>query len=348
MAVTGSRQRVLDAIAGRRTDRVPVYFEFGPVGDRLRQAGVADPEAHFGVDVRKIWFQPRVDPPPAPPPGGPHVGDADQLASYRLWGYAPRCIDRRNPLIDCRRAEDISRHPFPTLDAPGETERLEEIIRRHRAAGYAVAGQIPYLGGVVFETAYRLRGLDNLLEDFRARPDFAQALLDRVSDNAARNVAILAGAGADIVFLGDDIGTPASMLISPALWRRWIKPCLARVIAAARAVVPDIPIAYHSDGWCRPVLDDLVEVGVGIINPVQPDCMDPLEIRRRYGPALALWGTVGSAALMSFGTPRQVHDEVRLRLEQLDGSGLILCPAYDIQDDVPLANVEAFFAACSW
>ena len=344
--MTGSRQRVLEAIAGRETDRAPVYFEFGAAGDRLREAGVADPDAHFGVDLKKIWFQPHVDPPPAPPPGAPHVGDAHQLASYCLWGYAPQSIDRRHPLIDCRRPEDLARHRFPSLDAPGETERLEAIIRRHHAAGLAVAGQIPYLGGVVFETAYRLRGLDNLLEDLWARPDFAEALLDRVADNAARNVAILAGAGVDIVFLGDDIGMPTSMLISPALWRRWIKPRLARVIAAARAAAAAVPVAYHSDGWYLPVLDDLVEVGVGIVNPVQPDCMDPLEVRRRYGRRLALWGTVGSAALMSFGTPRQVHDEVRLRLEQLGGGGLILSPAYDMQDDVPPANVQAFFAAC--
>jgi uroporphyrinogen decarboxylase len=211
----------------------------------------------------------------------------------------------------------------------------------------AVAGQIPYLGGVIFETAYRLRGLDNLLEDLASRPDFAEALLDRITDNAARNVTALAAAGADILFLGDDIGMPTSMLISPALWRRWFRPRLARVIQAARAVAPGIPIAYHTDGWCLPVVGDLLDIGVAILNPVQPDCMNPAELRERFGRRLTLWGTVGSAALMAYGRPQAVYEEVRRRVEELGREGgLILAPAYDLEDNVPLANVEAFFAAC--
>ena len=211
----------------------------------------------------------------------------------------------------------------------------------------AVAGQIPYLGGVVFETAYRLRGLDNLLEDLQIRPDFAGELLDRITANASRNVSEIAAAGADIIFLGDDIGMPTSMLISPQMWRRWFKPRLAAIIQAARRVCPAIPVAYHSDGWCRPVIADLIEIGVNILNPAQPDCMDLIALRRRFGSRLTLWGTVGSATLMPFGTPRSVYREVRRRIEELGGTGgLILAPAYDLEDNVPLANIEAFFAAC--
>ena len=114
---------------------------------------------------------------------------------------------------------------------------------------------------------------------------------------------------------------------------------------AARSVSPKVPVAYHSDGWYRPVLDDLVEIGVGIVNPVQPDCMDSSEIRRRYGRALVLWGTVGTATLMAFGTPQEVHREVRRRVEELGPGGLILSPAYDLEENTALGNVEAFFAA---
>ena len=346
------RDRVLEALAGRPTDRVPVQFEFGHTWDRLRGRGIDDPDAHFGVDLKKIWFLPKDHPAPAArdrssPPGAARVGNAQQLANYRLWDYAPQRIDKRGPLIQSRSREELARHRFPSIDSPSEAERLRQAVAERHAAGFAVAGQIPYLGGVIFETAYRLRGLDNLLDDLRSRPDFAEALLDRITENAARNVAQLAVAKADIVFLGDDIGTPTSMLISPQTWRRWLKPRLARVIQAAWDISPRIAIAYHSDGWCRPVVDDLMEIGVTILNSVQPDCMDPNRLRRRYGNRLVLWGTVGSATLMPFGTPRLVYQEVRRRIEELGRpGGLILSPAYDLEEDVPLANVEAFFAAC--
>ena len=349
---SASRERVLAALAGQPTDRVPVHFEFGPAWDRFRARGIANPDAHFGVDLKKIWFLPKVEPeaarPETPsPPGAAKVGNAQQVATYRLWNYAPQSIDRRNPLIHARNLEDIAAHRFPSIDAPGETERLRSAVAGHHAAGFAVAGQIPYLGGVIFETAYRLRGLDNFLEDLRGRPDFAEALLERITENAARNVTQLAATGVDIVFLGDDIGMPTSMLISPGLWRQWLKPRLARVIQAARKVLPSVPIAYHSDGWYWPVIDDLVEIGVNILNPVQPDCMDPNALRARFGRRLALWGTVGSATLMPFSTPQEVFEEVRRRVAELgQAGGLVLAPAYDLEDDVPLANIEAFFAAC--
>ena len=344
------RDRVLEALAGRSTDRVPVHFAFGPTWDRLCAKGIADPDAHFGVDLKKIWFLPKVAPADLEPPrpqGAVRIGNAQQVGNYRSWGYAPQNIDRREPLIhaDCR--EDLAAHPFPSIDAPGEADRLRIAVAEHHAAGFAVAGQIPYLGGVIFETAYRLRGLDNLLEDLHSRPDFAEALLDRITENATRNVAQLAAAGADIIFLGDDIGTPTSMLISPGLWRQWFKRRLARVIQAAQGVSPGVAIAYHSDGWYWPVIDDLVEIGVEILNPVQPDCMDPIALRSRFGRKLTLWGTVGSAALMPFGTPQTVYQEVRRRIKELSQSGgLIVSPAYDLEDNVPLANIEAFFSAC--
>ncbi len=345
-----SRQRVLEVLAGRTPDRVPVAFEFAAAGPSLRAEGIADPDAHFGVDLKKIWFQPAAPPGPAGPPGlrtegGAWIGDEQQVNSYRLWNYAPQRIDRRSPLLSARGRDDLDRHPFPTLEAPGEAERLRRAVAAEHAGGYAVAGQIPYLGGVIFETAYRLRGLDNLLEDLHLRPDFAEALLDRITDNAARNARQLAAAGADIVFLGDDIGMPTSMLLSPAMWRRWFKPRLARVIEAARAAQPGVPVAYHSDGWFWPVLDDLADIGVGILNPVQPDCMDPLEVRRRFGRRLTLWGTVGRATLLPFGTAEEIRREVRRRVEELSPGGLILSPAYDLEENTPPRNVRAFFAA---
>ena len=344
-----SRQRVLAALRGERTDRVPVQFDLGACREALRRAGVDDPDARLGVDLVKIWFVPAAAHAERPPEAGaPRVGSEEQVANYQRWGYHPERIDRRHPLIEATGIDEIAAYEFPVVRTAEDVARLRGAVASAHERGQAVAGQVPHLGGVLFETAYRLRGLDNLLEDFRSRPRFAEALLGRIAEAACRNVAQLTAAGVDIVLLGDDIGTPTSMLLSPELWRQWLRPGLARIIAAARASDPGVAVAYHSDGWFLPIIEDLVEIGVDILNPVQPDCMDPSAVRERFGDALTLWGTVGSATLLPFGAPEAIRREVRRRIETLGSRGrLILAPAYDLEDNVPVENVLAFFDACA-
>lgn len=340
-----SRERVLAVLRGEPGDRLVVSFDLGPFKERLRHMGIEDPEVHFGVDIKKIWFVPGSDE-IKPPLSGPRIGNSQQVANYRQWGYDPARVDRRLPLIDANSMDDLAAYRFPVMQAD-DVARLRRMVTADQARGFAVAGQIPHLGGVLFETAYRLRGLDNLLEDFRLRPEFAAALLDRITDVACRNVRELAATGVDLVILGDDIGTPTSMLVSPDMWRQWLRPRLSRIIRAAREISPGAAIVYHSDGFFLPVITDLIDIGVGVLNPVQPDCMNPAEVRRRFGDALVLWGTVGSATLLPYGTPQAIEREVRLRVETVGRSGrLILSPAYDLEDNVPFENAMAFLEGC--
>lgn len=343
-----SRERVLAALRGRPTDRVPVYFDLGPYQQAFQQMGIDDPHAHLGVDLKKIWFVPTAEQAgDESDADAPIIGNEQQLANYRLWRYHPERVDRRNPLIRAGCVEDIAAYDFPVVRTAEDISRLREAVVSAHQHGFAVAGQIPHLGGVLFETAYRLRGLDNLLEDLLLRRRFASALLERITDAACRNVAQLVAAEVDILLLGDDVGTPTSMLISPEMWREWFKPRLSRIINVARELDPRITVAYHSDGFYLPIIKDLIEVGVSVLNPVQPDCMDPAELRERFGDALTLWGTVGSATLLPFGTPEAIKREVRLRTETLGSAGrLILGPAYDLEDNVPLENVLAFLEGC--
>jgi uroporphyrinogen decarboxylase len=171
-------------------------------------------------------------------------------------------------------------------------------------------------------------------------------LLDRLADLACRNAQALARAGVDVLALDDDIGMPRTMFISPAMWRTFFKPRLARIIQTARAIAPDLPILFHSDGYFEPIVGDLVEIGVNAINPLQPEHMDAVAIRRRYGPTLVLWGTVGRQTTFSSVTPQEIRQEVKQRIDTLGRAGLVLCPAYDIDEpDIPWANVAAFFEA---
>jgi uroporphyrinogen decarboxylase len=136
------------------------------------------------------------------------------------------------------------------------------------------------------------------------------------------------------------------MMIGPATWREFFKPRLQRIIQAARAIQPNLRILYHSDGYFEPIVGDLAEIGVNAINPLQPDHMDAVRIRQQFGPRLALWGTVGCQTTFSFGSPEDIRQEVKLRVETLGRAGLVLCPAYDLDEpDVPWQNLAAFLEA---
>ena len=130
------------------------------------------------------------------------------------------------------------------------------------------------------------------------------------------------------------------------MWRRWLRPRLTQVIAAARSVRRDILVLYHSDGNLSAIIPELVEIGVDILNPIQPECMDPAALKSQYGGRLSFWGTIGTQTTMPFGTPQQVKEEVRCRIETVgQGGGLLLGPTHTLQPDVPLANIVAFFEA---
>ncbi|MEZ4767117.1 MAG: uroporphyrinogen decarboxylase family protein [Caldilineales bacterium] len=101
---------------------------------------------------------------------------------------------------------------------------------------------------------------------------------------------------------------------------------------------------YHSDGNYGAILPELVEIGVNVVNPIQPDCMDAAAIRAEFGSRLALWGTVGTANTWDHGTPDDIRREVQQRLESLGQGGLLLAPAYDV-DFTPLENLRAFVDA---
>jgi uroporphyrinogen decarboxylase len=226
---------------------------------------------------------------------------------------------------------------------------VEELTRQvgdlHRL-GLAAGGNTPHLGGELFEAAWRLRGLESFLIDLIERKEMAHLLLDRLAELARDNAATLAGAGVDVLALDDDIGMPGTMMISPATWREFFKPRLVGIIEAARAAKADLRVIYHSDGHFEPILDDLVEIGVAAINPLQPEHMDAARIRKRFGSRLALWGTVGRQTTFAFADPEEIRREVWTRVATLGRAGLVLCPAYDIDEpDIPWANVAAFLDA---
>ena len=175
---------------------------------------------------------------------------------------------------------------------------------------------------------------------------FAEALLDRVTDIGVQVAFRLCQAGVDVLLTGDDVGMQDRMVMSPETWKKWLKPRLARLFAAAKPANPETFILYHSDGYIEPIIPDLVEIGLDVLNPVQPECMDPGGLKRRYGQRLAFWGTVGIQTTMPFGTPEEVRQVVKRRIETVGhGGGLLIAPTHVLEPEVPWENIQALAEA---
>lgn len=344
-----SRERLLLALDGAEPDRVPCALGFYYVDlESLVPDGQDGAEL---VDVHFVRFPVspeeeelrRIARPYKP---DTRLGTPAQMATYKHWEYRPGEPDQRNPLARAQSFSDLRNFPFPDPSTQYDVEGLAQQVQAIHARGQAAAGNLPHLGGELFEAAWRLRGLESFLLDLLERPSWAHFLLDQLAGLARRNAQTLARAGIDLLALDDDIGMPRTMMISPKLWREFFKARMEEIILAARAIRPNLRILYHSDGYFEPIVGDLMEIGVNAINPLQPEHMDAVRIRQKYGTRLALWGTVGRQTTFSFAGPEEIQHEVRLRIETLGRAGLILCPAYDIDEpDIPWENVAAFLHA---
>ena len=179
--------------------------------------------------------------------------------------------------------------------------------------------------------------------DFVEDSPFAEVLLDRITAKRVVQAERYATLGPDVIMFGDDVGTQRGMLMSPALWRRWLKPRLAQAIAAARAVRPEVLIAYHTDGDVTRIVPELIEIGVEVLNPVQPECMDPFALKRQYGDRLACWGVLGTQSVFPFGSPEEVRQAIRRLIAEVgNGGGLLLAPTHMVEPEVPWENIVAF------
>ena len=345
------RDRVLAAMGRRVPDRVPMDFRLCPSQlERFRkETGARDPADYFGFGARYVE-------------AGPTRRCTDfsrylpgNIANMRVdeWGVGSYTTPSSmhfthlvHPLQRAENAAEIERYPFPDLDAEYRCDGLSAKVAVLRAAGYAVIGNAVPLGGTIFWPAYKLRGMQEFLMDLLVNPMIAGALLERVASLVSVLAGKLAAADVDILRLGDDLGTQQGPMMSPALFRQWILPGLRRVIASAKKVKPDILVFLHSDGDIRAFIPDLIAIGVDILNPVQPECMDPAEMKRLFGDRLAFWGTVGTQTTMPFGTPEEVKAVVKERIATVgQGGGLLIAPTHLIEPEVPWENIMAFVEA---
>ncbi len=139
-----------------------------------------------------------------------------------------------------------------------------------------------------------------------------------------------------------DFGSQDSMIISPKLWKTFFKPKMAHFIASLKELNPDVRVAYHSDGNVYPIIPDLIEIGLDVLNPIQPAFMNPAQLKTDFGDSLCFWGTIDEQHTLPFGSPADVEGEVRKRLQTFGKEeGLIIGPTHHVQLDTPMENFWA-------
>jgi uroporphyrinogen-III decarboxylase len=181
-----------------------------------------------------------------------------------------------------------------------------------------------------------------MLMDLLVDPDLAERILDIPYHYHLTAAKKLTEMGVDMIWIGDDVGTQNGMLIAPAMWRKFFKPRMANFIASLKAINPKVKVAYHSDGNVLDIIPDLIEIGLDVLNPVQPASMDPAMLKQKFGDKLCFWGSIDEQHTLPFGTPADVEREVRQRLSTIgDEGGLIIGPTHHVQLDTPLENFWA-------
>lgn len=341
------RERIITALSRRMPDKVPLELEFTSPMLKLfkEKTGSTDPYSYFSMDFREVRFK-----------ESPKINDFSSYFSHlpvnatitewgiaRVPGSVPYYHRKISPLRYADSLKDIEEYPFPDFTPDYRHKHLEREIRKYHQMGLAVVGNLVM---TIFETAWRIRGMENFMMDMVSEPEMAALLLDRITEISSFRAQRLAESGIDIIKLGDDIGTQKSMIMHPDLWRKWLKPRLAEVISTIRKIKPEILILYHSDGYIEPVISDLIEIGVDILNPVQPESMDPVKLKKKYGDCLAFWGTIGIQTTMRHGRLNGLRSAVKHMLETVGkGGGLLIAPAHVIEPDVSWNSILAFVEA---
>jgi uroporphyrinogen decarboxylase len=260
----------------------------------------------------------------------------------------------RSPLAGEPTVADVEALAIPDPEDPRIVEGLVQRVRHLRdTTPYAVCLNIP---SRLVHTVQFLRGYAESMVDLVAGEAMLDALMDRITDfnvRAMQRVLALVGDSIDVLCIGDDLGTQKGPFLSPATHRKHIKPRQLRLTAAARALT-DARLFYHSCGSVVPLIPDLIDVGVQVLNPIQVSAqgMAPAWLKREFGRDLAFWGGVDTHRVLPGGTPSEVAEEVRRRFRELGpGGGWVCAAVHNIQPDVPAANIIALFetaAECSY
>jgi uroporphyrinogen decarboxylase len=320
---------------------VPHIMRLAAPDERVLQA--------LDIDTRPVYMN----------PVHTHVRPCKQLGRYYdEWGVPWREYDlggiiyreiAENPLRSAS-LDDLGHYPWwpDPLDPARYRGVRERALQAYNTSDYALIGCPAF--NSVWERAYFLCGFERMLEGLLAEPEFVHGVFRKITDILLASLGIYleqVGELIEVVKIGDDLGGQENCLISPAAYRRMIKPYHQEIFefihthSQARAFL-------HTCGCVVKLLPDLIAAGVEILNPVQVSArgMDTQALKTQFGDRLTFWGAIDTQHVLPHGSPQEVEAEVRQRITDLaPGGGYVLASVHNIQADVPAENVLAMFRA---
>ena len=342
MSIGVRKQRILDAIGHRCEGRFPTQLIFSPtlldrVAEYLGVPAAGEDNLMEFTDSHFVYAYPN---------------DALGKLRRRIWGGEKIIFDDwgvgydmsaeglcfcRFPLED---EADITRYQFPDPDREGMMDFAREAVEKFGDSHMVTA----FHHVLIFERYWTLRGMENAMTDLLTDRDMVEDVMDKITDYQVRFAENFVKAGVGCARTGDDYGCQTGMLISPELWRELIKPRLARIWKVYKDV--GLPIVHHTCGDVRPIIPDLIEMGLDILNDCQPEAMPIEELSEQFGDKIAFYGGLSTQKVMPFGTREEIFEEVRRAVEILGKyKGFILSPGIALTSDVPFENIIALLDA---
>ncbi|MFP4441750.1 MAG: uroporphyrinogen decarboxylase family protein [Spirochaetia bacterium] len=334
-----SKEKVYTALGFKEPSRVPryVWYSGGAIKNLEVYTGLNGDalEDFLGNDIKQTWVSINREMERDVPDGTEFTDE---------WGITwkreePHNMVIRHPLKGAS-VEELAEYPFPDPENPVRFSVLEDIIRKY-GNEYFIGTDV---SGSIWEPSYHLAGMDELLMSLGLEDRRAETLFDRTARFTLMVARKALERNTDWIWLGDDVGTQTGMLMSPEMWRKHLKPRLAHIIRELKSFRKNCIIAYHSCGSIPQIIEDLVEIGVNVLNPIQPKAagMDIYKIKTEYSGVLALMGNIDTQEFLKTASPGAVREETRRMAEELGrGGGYIFAASHSIQPDVPPENIVA-------
>jgi len=345
--------RVLATIARRPVDYLPchIYFSATETRKRVQEAlgfssdeqfeEFLDGHLQYGFALDDTIFRYRQEP--------ERLRWVESLGFCRIdwrsgvvfdrWGigldmHAPGYCVRHHPLRG-KGEQGLRTYRVPDVTRPEIMIEAEDMLKRHRGQTLVIC---PGYNGI-FERAWQLTGFEEFMMGLSLHPALIEKLLDDITDFKVETARQVVAAGFQCGHTGDDFGAQTSLLMSPATWRRFFKPRLTRVWNVYKNA--GLPVIHHSCGNVVDLIPDMLEMGLDMLEPIQP-VMDLKLLKREFGRHLSFWGGIDTQRILPYGTPEDVRRHTTEVIETLGhGGGLLIAPSQEIMPDVPLRNIAA-------
>ncbi len=343
-------QRILKAVNHECPDRPAIDYIATPEVNTMlkRYLKIEDDEQllqRLGVDIRQV--------------SGKYMGPEELCGGMGIratgkdfWGVVRKSVKHDTgtyneiayyPLAEMKTVKEVEEYNWPELDWFDFSHLKEEIAAINRDNRYAIM----FFAGGAFESPWYMRGLERFLIDLVECPDIAESISSHVTkfykERALRAIEE-SGGQIDIIGSGGDIGTQRGMMLAPDLWRKHIKPYSRELIQTFKEM--GLITFHHACVSIFPVIEDFIEMGLDILDPIQPKAadMDPMNLNTHFGNKLTFHGGIDEQELLPFGKPEEVREEVNRLIEIMGSDGAyIVCPAHALQPDTPVENALAIY-----